>query len=120
MLTAFGFVWSLPNTLLGLVVGALSFVRPRVVGGIVIFEGPPRGANWVLSRMHRAAMTLGFVIVSNVPVEGAILEHERAHVRQSMALGPFFVPAYLLLAVAFGYRRHPMERAARQAAGEPD
>ena len=120
VLTALGFLWSLPNTVLGLALGALSFVRPRLAGGLVIFEGSPRGVNWVLSRMHRAAMTVGFVIVSNVPVEGTLLEHERAHVRQSMALGPFFVPAYLILAIAFGYRRHPMERAARRAAGEPD
>jgi hypothetical protein len=65
-------------------------------------------------------MTVGFVIVSNAPVEGALLAHERAHVRQSMVLGPLFIPAYLVLAVPFGYRRHPMERAARRAAGEPD
>jgi hypothetical protein len=65
-------------------------------------------------------MTVGFVIVSRVPVEGTLLEHERAHVRQSMILGPLFIPAYLTLAVPFGYRRHPMERAARRAAGEPD
>ena len=120
MIGALGFVWSLPNTLLGLVLGALSFVRPRVADGVVIFDGPPRGVAWVLAKMHRAAMTLGFVIVSNVPVDGTLLAHERAHVRQSMALGPLFVPTYLLLAVAFGYRRHPMERAARRAAGEPD
>jgi len=35
-----------------------------------------------------------------------------------MAWGPFFIPVYLLLAIPFGYRRHPMERAARRAAGE--
>jgi hypothetical protein len=35
-----------------------------------------------------------------------------------MARGPFFLPVYLLLAIPFGYRRHPMERAARRAAGE--
>jgi hypothetical protein len=35
-----------------------------------------------------------------------------------MVWGPFFIPVYLLLAIVFGYRRHPMERAARRAAGE--
>jgi len=44
--------------------------------------------------------------------------HERHHIRQYMAWGPFFIPVYLLLAIPFGYRRHPMERAARRAAGE--
>jgi hypothetical protein len=120
MVTALGFVWSLPNTLIGLVLGGLSFVRPRVTDGVVIFEGPPRGVTWILSKMHRAAMTVGFVVVSNVRVDGSLLVHERAHVRQSMVLGPLFIPAYVILAVPFGYRRHPMERAARRAAGEPD
>jgi hypothetical protein len=120
MLTALGFVWTLPNTLIGVVLGALSFVRPRVASGVLVFEGPPRGVTWILSKMHRAAMTVGFVIVSTEPVEGPLLAHERAHVRQSMILGPLFIPAYFVLAVPFGYRRHPMERAARRAAGEPD
>ncbi|HEY3264288.1 MAG TPA: hypothetical protein VGK12_03935 [Actinomycetota bacterium] len=120
MLAALGFVWSLPNTLIGLVLGGLSFVRPRIAQGVLVFDGPPRGITWLLARMRRSAMTVGFVIVSNAPVEGALLAHERAHVRQSMVLGPLFIPAYLVLAVPFGYRRHPMERAARRAAGEPD
>jgi hypothetical protein len=120
MLAALGFVWSLPNTLVGLLLGGLSFVRPRLVDGVIVFEGRSRGVTWLLAHMGRSAMTLGFVIVSNVPVEGTLLEHERAHVRQSMILGPLFIPAYLALAVPFGYRRHPMERAARRAAREPD
>jgi hypothetical protein len=120
MLTALGFLWSLPNTLVGLVLGGFSFVPARVQDGVVIFDGPARGVTWVLAKMRRSAMTVGFVIVSNVPVEGTLLAHERAHVRQSMLLGPLFIPAYFLLAVPFGYRRHPMERAARRAAGEAD
>jgi hypothetical protein len=68
--------------------------------------------------MHRSAMTVGSVIVASVPVRGALLEHELQHVRQSMLWGPLFVPAYLLLAVAYGYHRHPMEVRARRAAGE--
>lgn len=120
MLTALGFVWSLPNTLVGLVLGGFSFVPARLEGAVVIFDGPPRGVTWILARMRRTAMTVGFVIVSNARVEGTLLAHERAHVRQSMWLGPLFIPAYVLLAVPFGYRGHPMERAARRAAGEPD
>jgi hypothetical protein len=33
-----------------------------------------------------------------------------------MAWGPLFIPAYFLLAIPFGYRRHPMELAAIRAA----
>jgi hypothetical protein len=63
-------------------------------------------------------MTLGFVIVSSVPLEGRLLAHERHHIRQSMVWGPLFVPVYLALAIPYGYRRHPMERRARIAAGQ--
>lgn len=118
-LFALGFAWALPNTLLGLVLGLLTFQVPRVHGGALVFDRRgPRGLTWVLAKMHRAAMTVGFVIVSSVPVERRLLAHERHHIRQSMAWGPLFVPVYLALAIPYGYRRHPMERRARLAAGE--
>src|SRR3990172_436921 len=68
--------------------------------------------------MDGGGMTVGFVIVSSVPVEGRLLTHERHHVRQSMVWGPLFVPAHLLLAIPYGSRRHPMEVGARRASGE--
>lgn len=114
-----GFLWALPTTLLGLLAGALTFQRPRVADGVLVFDrAGPRGFLRILTAMDRAAMTLGFVIVSAVPLEGRLLAHERHHVRQAMWWGPLFVPAYLALAAVFGYRRHPFERAARRAAGE--
>lgn len=118
LLEGLGFVWAMPNTLLGLVVGALTFQTPRIHGGAIVFDREPRGVTWLLRAMNRTAMTLGFVIVSAAPLEGRLLAHERHHVRQSMLWGPLFVPVYLALALPFGYRRHPMERAARRAAGE--
>ena len=118
LLEGLGFVWAMPNTLLGLVIGALTFQAPRIHGGAIVFDRGPRGVTWLLRAMNRTAMTLGFVIVSAAPVEGRLLAHERHHVRQSMLWGPLFVPVYLALAIPFGYRRHPMERAARRAAGE--
>jgi hypothetical protein len=113
-----GFAWTLPNTLLGLVLGALTFQRPRIHGGAIVFDRGPRGVTALLQTMRRSAMTLGFVILSAVPVQGRLLVHERHHIRQYMAWGPLFVPVYLALGIPFGYRRHPMERAARRAAGE--
>ena len=115
-----GFAWTMPNTLLGLALGALTFQRPRIHGGAIVFDRAPRGLTSVMPRLHRTAMTVGFVIVSARPVEGRLLVHERHHIEQSMRLGPFFVPVYLALAIPYGYRRHPMERAARRAAGESD
>lgn len=119
-LTVLGFVWTLPNTVLGLVLGALTFQRPRIHGGALVFDRAPRGVSRLLVAMRRTAMTVGFVIVSAAPLEGRLLAHERHHVRQYMAWGPLFIPVYLLLGLGFGYRRHPMERAARRAAGEPE
>ena len=120
MIEVLGFAWTVPNTILGLLLGALTFQLPRLHGGAIVFDGVPRGLTRAMRSLDRAAMTIGFVIVSGVPVEGHLLAHERRHIRQYMAWGPFFIPIYLLLAVPFGYRRHPMERAARRAAGEPD
>jgi hypothetical protein len=115
-----GFFWTMPNTLLGLALGLLTFQTPRAHGGAIVFDRAPRGFTRLLRAMHRTAMTVGFVIVAAVPVEGRLLAHERHHVRQYMQWGPLFIPVYLVLAVPFGYRRHPMERAARRAAGEGD
>jgi len=113
-----GFVWALPTTVIGLLLGLLTFQLPRLHGGALVFDRGPRGLAWVLSKARRTAMTVGFVIISSVPVEGRLFDHERHHVRQSMAWGPLFIPAYLLLALPYGYRRHPMEVRARRAAGE--
>lgn len=114
-LTVLGFVWALPTTALGLVAGLLTFQRPRVAHGLLLFDRRERGLTWAMRRWNRLAMTLGFVVVSAVPLEGRLLAHERHHVRQAMAWGPLFVPAYLALALVFGYRRHPMERTAVRA-----
>jgi hypothetical protein len=116
MPTWLGFLWTSPNTLLGLLLGALTFQLPRLEGGLVVFDRMPSGLTRLLPAFGRSAMTVGFVIVSSVRVEGRMLAHERHHVRQYMAWGPLFIPVYLLLAIPFGYRRHPMERAAERAA----
>jgi hypothetical protein len=44
--------------------------------------------------------------------------HERRHVAQNLVLGPLFLPLYVLLWLAFGYDRQPLERDARAAAGD--
>jgi len=113
-----GFIWTLPNTLLGLLAGLLTFQRPSLREGLLLFDRQPRGLTSVMLRAHRTAMTVGFVIVSAEPVRGRLLAHERHHVRQYCAWGPLFIPVYLLLAIGYGYRRHPMELAAQRAAGE--
>jgi hypothetical protein len=115
--TWLGFAWTSPNTLLGLLLGALTFQVPRLESGLIVFDRVPRGLTWLMPRLGRSAMTVGFVILSSVRMEGRLLAHERHHVQQYMRWGPLFIPVYFLLAIPFGYRRHPMERAAERAAG---
>ena len=116
-----GSLWTSPNTLLGLLLGVLTLQRPRLAaGGVIVFDRAPRGLTWLLPRLHRTAVTVGSVIIAARPVTGSLEAHERHHVQQFRTWGPFFLPVYLLLSVGYGYRRHPMEVAARRAAGEPE
>ena len=116
-----GSLWTSPNTLLGLLFGLLTFQRPRLApDGVIVFDRAPRGLTWVMPRLHRTAVTVGTVIIAARPVTGSLDAHERHHVRQFRAWGPFFLPVYLLLSIPYGYRRHPMEAAARRAAGEEE
>jgi hypothetical protein len=108
-------MWTLPNTVLGVLAGFATFQRPRLAHGLLLFDRTPRGLTRLLRRARREAMTIGFVVISASPVEGRLLAHERQHVRQFCAWGPLMIPVYLGLAVAFGYARHPMEVRARRA-----
>ena len=112
-----GFAWTLPNTLLGVILGLLTFQTPHVREGLVVFDRHPRGLTRLMPRLGRSAMTVGFVVLSSRPLEGRLLAHERHHVHQYMVWGPLFIPVYFLLAIPFGYRRHPMERAAIRSEG---
>ncbi len=67
------------------------------------------------------AQTIGRYIVARGPLSDAILRHEVEHVRQWTALGPLFLPSYLLasgVALLRGgdrYRDNAFEVAARAA-----
>lgn len=122
---AIGVAWTLPNSVMGLLVGTLALargahahLRPRDLA--IVFHGVPWGPG--------GAMTLGNVILhtgasldeacvtyahraghgDEPPIQ--LADHERAHVYQYMVLGPLFLPLYL----AFGgvSVRNRFERAA--------
>jgi hypothetical protein len=94
----FGYLWALPNTLLGVAFLPLTLLS----GGRVRFQ---RGAMelyggfaaWFLRKVCRGAgaMTLGHVILGR---DRAMLDytrdHEHVHVFQYMCWGPFFLPMY--------------------------
>lgn len=107
---ALGALWTLPNTVLGLVAGGAGMIfgaRPRWRRSefALVFQRFPWGPG--------GALTLGNVILHtgdhlDVPCvtyahragQGeeppiSLAAHERAHVLQYMALGPLFLPLYL-------------------------
>jgi uncharacterized protein (DUF2062 family) len=95
------YAWAAPTTTLGFVVVLAGLWRAQlsVVNGVVEAHGPTLA--WLLSHLTlmpggAAALTLGHVVIAR---DGWSLEstraHERVHVRQCEAWGPFFVPAYI-------------------------
>jgi hypothetical protein len=111
LLLAFGMLWTLPNSLIGATAGVFAMpfgARPKLRKGdlALVFHGFPMGPG--------GAMTLGNVMLSThtdldtlcttyahragwcVQPKTRIGDHERAHVLQYMALGPLFLPLYLL------------------------
>ena len=102
LLRAVLYVWAAPASAVGLIVTLALLAcgaSIAVVDGVVEVAGGTRVARW-LGRHPRLAgfkaITLGHVVIAR---DGWSLEstraHERVHVRQCEAWGPFFVPAYL-------------------------
>lgn len=122
-LIALGMIWTLPNTLPGLIAGMACCVvgaRAYFAEGALAFKRIPRA---------RGAMVLGCVILHGgenldaiVPTYAAhcgdipgtecvrIGDHERAHVYQYLLFGPLFLPLYFLCGGISA--RNPFERAA--------
>jgi hypothetical protein len=124
-LLALGMLWTLPNTLLGLLLG---------VAGVAFgarMRWQRRELALVVRRWpwgHGGALTLGNVIVHTgehldtpcltyahragrgIEPPVSLADHERAHVYQYMLLGPLFLPLYLLCGGVSA--RNPFERAA--------
>jgi hypothetical protein len=119
LLRSLAYLWASPNTLVGLVLGALSFQRPRAASGILVFDGPARGFVALLGTFKRSAITFGHVVLSNRALEGGLRLHELHHVWQYERLGPLYLPIYLVVWVFTGYRRHPFELAATFAEAMP-
>ncbi len=127
-----GVVWALPNTLLGLLIGAAGLYaggRVQIRGrAIEFYDG---GIKWFLHRLPHGqftlALTLGHTILGQTAAALDISRaHETVHVRQYERWGPFFLPAYVLASLYMGltgrrlYRDNPFEREAYDSDGSPD
>ena len=95
-------IWTAPNTLLGLASGLVLMAggaHVRVVQGAIEFGGGTIGRALAdrTPPIRFRAMTLGHVILGASPADlDAARPHEQVHVRQYERWGPFFLPAYLL------------------------
>lgn len=111
LLIALGALWTLPNTLLGLVLGAVGLAfgahvhwRRRELA-LVFHRWPwgPGGAitfgNVILhtgDELDSPCMTYAHRAGMRDEPAITLADHERAHVYQYLALGPLFLPLYLL------------------------
>ncbi|MGH8908011.1 MAG: hypothetical protein ACRD0K_16220 [Egibacteraceae bacterium] len=112
---ALAYVWASPISLVGLVAGAATAVRPTRREGVLLFPHARGITGWVLRKRHYAAGTFGHVVVCTRDPEPSLMAHELIHTRQAERFGPLMAPVYLGLLAIYRYRRHPMERAARLA-----
>ena len=125
------YIWVLPNTLPGLLFLPLAFLTKggaRMVGGVLEIHGA--FVAFVLKhclpvRGEVAALTLGHVVLGRDKKSLAASRlHERAHVRQYEALGPFFLFVYLAASVwamikgEGAYQGNYLEKKAMQAEKE--
>src|SRR5687767_2478104 len=75
-------IWASPMTAAGLLAGAASAARPRLMHGVLLFA-PARGlTGWVVRRRGFAAAGLGHVVIAVDEPSKALLVHELTHVRQ--------------------------------------
>lgn len=115
----FAYLWAAPVTLAGLVAAAAGGGgRIALRDGMLVVSGVGGLTGRALRLRGFTAITLGHVVLAREEPSPALLAHEAVHVRQAERLGPLIAPVYLGLMAVYGYRRHPMERAARLAQAE--
>ena len=105
-----GVLWTLPNTVLGLLLGGLGLlcgarlVWQRRQWALVFLDFPVGRGALVLgnviacagSSLHVPCQTYATLAGCTVDASITLADHERAHVFQYMLLGPFFLPLYAL------------------------
>ena len=125
VLIVLGIIWASPNTVIGFLIGAIA-----LVGGAkmvvrrndlaVVFDQVTFGPGGALTlgncilhtgdTLNTACFTYAHRAGQGQEPPIRLCDHERAHVHQTMVLGPFFLPLYLLCGGISV--RNPFERAA--------
>lgn len=124
-LLVLGMLWTLPNSALGLLVGAVGVAfgarlcwQPRELALVVRCWPWGRGGALTLGnvivhtgeRLDVPCLTYAHRAGRGIEPPVSLADHERAHVYQYMLLGPLFLPLYLLCGGISV--RNPFERAA--------
>lgn len=111
--------WAAPLTVTGLLIALLSGARPRWEAdlGCFVTRGVRGPSSIVLRSVGADANAIGQVVLSRgSEPRPVLLAHEAVHVRQAERLGPLLFVLYVWLGARYGYRDHPLERAARLGA----
>jgi len=111
--------WAAPLTAVGLTVALVSGARLQwdAARRCLVATGVRGPSGAALRLVGAGANAIGQVVLCRVEQpSAALLDHEAVHVRQAERLGPLLLPAYVWLNAAYGYRDHPLERAARLGA----
>jgi len=111
--------WALPNTLIGLLLVAISkskHVKSHVPA--MVFE-PGTWLGRYMKKHYWAGLTLGHVVFMVDPNDHLIACHELIHVYQNNHFGPFWLPLYGIFSLVMWlipgkkyYRDNPFERQA--------
>ena len=122
LLTPAKYLWTSPNTSLGISIGWMLGGRFNLVDGAVEIHGPRVAAALERLWLPALAITLGHCVLGQSPEAlESTRAHERVHVRQYECWGPLFIPAYLIAWAALscvgrdGYRENPFEIEAYRA-----
>jgi hypothetical protein len=111
--------WTAPLTAVGFGLALAAGRLPRwdAEHGVFVAAGMRGPSALALQTVGADANTIGLVVLARVPaLTPALLAHEAVHARQAERLGPLLLPVYAWLGARYGYRDHPLERAARLGA----
>jgi len=105
-----GHLWSLPNTVIGLLFGLGGRYRFDRANRVFVVRGG--GVVWLFDRLGYAGMCVGDVVLCayDLPTRSpGVYRHELVHATQARLLGPFYLPL-TLIGYALGfflYRANP-------------
>ena len=108
-LTHLGALWSLPNSLLGILFALCSLSLPRRHDGLLLARSKRGLAYLFLTRRGFGAITFGRVVTSAIEVTPHLVVHESHHSRQYEVFGPWYLLVYLFLHATRGYHANPLE-----------